>query len=62
MGRARDVADANQQVEDEAWQCSTCSQPAQEDSAYCLSCQMYWDDDSAGALDLEDWPTSPNEQ
>lgn len=40
------IQDALQQVEDERWQCVTCSNPSLPDSHYCLSCMMYWDDNS----------------
>jgi len=36
--------EALQAVEDERWQCETCSAPAQEHERFCLSCQIYWAD------------------
>lgn len=56
MGRAREIRDAEQQCEDEAWQCRTCSAPAQEDGPFCRQCEMYWDDVDAG---LFNWPEIP---
>lgn len=53
MGREREVKDAIQQCEDEAWQCKTCSQPAQEQSVYCRPCEMYWQDCDAGLFSDE---------
>lgn len=51
MGRARDVADAEQQVEDERWKCATCEAPAEDGRKYCLCCRMYWDDSRQVDLD-----------
>lgn len=44
MGRARAIADAEQQVADEHIQCATCNAPAQEGKKYCRCCEMYWED------------------
>jgi hypothetical protein len=49
MGRARDVADAEQQTNDETWQCKTCSLPAEQDGEFCLHCRLYWE----GSLEWE---------
>lgn len=54
MGRQREVREAEQQALDEAWQCKTCSAPANDDATrdgYCRGCAMYWDDCDAGLFD-----------
>lgn len=43
-GRERRIRDAEQQVEDERWQCRTCADPAEESGEHCLACRMYWED------------------
>jgi len=54
VGRAREVADAEQQVIDESWQCRTCDAPAEVGGAHCMTCRMYWDDVAAGVFDRDD--------
>ena len=53
VGRMREIRDAEQQCEDEAWQCKTCSAPSQEHGVYCRPCEMYWQDCDAGLFDDE---------
>lgn len=47
MGKARNIADAEQQVVDEAWKCKTCEAPADDaGDGYCPHCRSYWNDAS----------------
>lgn len=45
------VKEAEDIVEQDKWQCKTCSFPSQEDSEYCLSCEIYWKDVEEGLFD-----------
>lgn len=58
---------AEQQVEDDRWQCLTCSAPAAESSDYCRPCQMHWRDARELEYDTDwlmqngtGWPTKDN--
>lgn len=62
-GRERRIRNAEQQVEDERWQCQTCSAPnTEENGEYCSACAIYWQD--VGELDdgmLRDMPLLAND-
>lgn len=42
--RARDPREAVANLDAEAWQCKTCSAPAEPNGHHCMACRMYWDD------------------
>lgn len=43
--------EALDEVERDCWQCTTCSQPAEEADHYCRYCRSYWDDCRNGLWD-----------
>lgn len=45
------VHKALDQVEEERWQCETCSGVREDGDHYCRSCRMYWDDCDNGLWD-----------
>lgn len=54
MSRAREIRDAEHQVETERYQCITCSGVAQAHSDYCVHCEVYWNDVKNGLFDKGD--------
>ncbi len=38
------VHEALTEVEEDRWQCLTCSDAREENGDYCMSCRMYWED------------------
>lgn len=45
------ITKALDEVEASAWQCKTCTAPAEEDSRYCHHCRAYWNDVANGLFD-----------
>lgn len=53
-GKKLTISQALAEVEDDKWQCETCTAPAMEDGPHCLSCKLYWADVEAGLFN-EPW-------
>lgn len=47
------------EVEENRWQCETCTAPTESDDAkYCMSCRLYWGDVRNGLFDEHSFPLS----
>jgi uncharacterized protein (DUF1800 family) len=42
--KTRDARDEVAALDAEAWQCKTCTAPAEPDKKYCRYCESYWND------------------
>jgi rubrerythrin len=55
MSRAQALREALDDVEEQAWQCRTCTAPFDDEhKPYCRHCGMYWQDCANGLWENRD--------
>jgi hypothetical protein len=44
VSKVREIIQALDACDEDAWKCRTCCAPAEENGEFCMSCRIYWSD------------------